>query len=844
MDFVDNNIQKVQVQPEDQVYARNEDIKVYGKLVSMSTENIVADSEQIWDEALKKNQSDINSQTQSKFGEYLPLAGGRIDGDLGVTGRVDLGGPLTIALGIDAGMVTVNDGNNSAHFTPTSIELGLGDDSDETHISANKIITQKISMADAKPLITHNLFITPGSIEMNQGGTKRNQTTIRPSGITTDGYFRLKNGTDQDVLLGDGSTTDRLIKDVTAAAIQSEYNFDFITTGNVNNFVTIKAATSTTAGVMTAADKTKLDDVPNIYAEKDEAIKNIEISQATGDGFDEGVTLLMHYAKPGVTGRMAVIDNATATKDGCMSHEDKNKLDNIKNTYLPLSGGTLTGTLRLNDINSDQNGLDINNVNGIQSADQYKVSTPEVWTTNGNSIPLNIANGIAKLDQNGNIPLKNLGNIDTQIALVVDKLPTTDIKTNKIYLVRKSETGEDNAYVEYVYINNSWEKLGEYTPSIDLSGYSLKQQTVSSVAFVANSGNTQLQLTNADGSKSSVYVPIADVPGVYSSGQLTSGQNGFMSVSDKVKLNGIAESANNYTLKKATASDLGGIKIGFAANSSSKNYPVTLDLNDKAYVHVPWTDTQTDISNCVKTDQSSTIDADVTVNGKISSQDADIVIENGKLELHEGSNGINFIGGNDSSYISASGGKSNEYFAADGTIQTIPNSYLPLSGGTVTGGITVVGAINTKSNITTDGTVTAKGFMSKTEKNRYEVWDCNGSSINLKTLIAATAVYVHGSIVESIAESINSTVTIEDPDAIIFNKATGSFVAKKGNGYYRYWSTIDNLLISDSNKYGFLTSKRGIVPYHKQLYIFDNDNVNIYIANNTGSVSILDIYIN
>ena len=843
MDFVDNNIQKVQVQPEDQVYARNEDIKVYGKLVSMSTENIVADSEQIWDEALKKNQSDINSQTQSKFGEYLPLAGGRIDGDLGVTGRVDLGGPLTIALGIDAGMVTVNDGNNSAHFTPTSIELGLGDDSDETHISANKIITQKISMADAKPLITHNLFITPGSIEMNQGGTKRNQTTIRPSGITTDGYFRLKNGTDQDVLLGDGSTTDRLIKDVTAAAIQSEYNFDFITTGNVNNFVTIKAATSTTAGVMTAADKTKLDDVPNIYAEKDEAIKNIEISQATGDGFDEGVTLLMHYAKPGVTGRMAVIDNATATKDGCMSHEDKNKLDNIKNTYLPLSGGTLTGTLHLNDINSDQNGLDINNVNGIQSADQYKVSTPEVWTTNGNSIPLNIANGIAKLDQNGNIPLKNLGNIDTQIALVVDKLPTTDIKTNKIYLVRKSETGKDNAYVEYVYINNSWEKLGEYTPSIDLSGYSLKQQTVSSVAFVHKNSRMLLQLTNADNSKSNMHVPLAQSPGVSDIG-LTNGQDGIMSMSDKVKLDGIDNFANNYTLKNATASDLGGIKIGFNADNTSKNYPVSLQDDGKAYVHVPWVDTQVDTSNCVKTDQSSTIDADVTVNGKISSQDADIVIENGKLELHEGSNGINFIGGNESSYISASGGKSNEYFATDGTIQTIPNSYLPLSGGTVTGGITVDGAINTKSNITTDGTVTAKGFVSKTEKNRYEVWACNGSSINLKTLIAATAVYVHGSIVESIAGSINLTTTIEDPDAIIFNKATGSFVAKKGNGYYRYWSTIDNLLISDSDKYGFLTSKRGIVPYHKQLYIFDNDNVNIYIANNTGSVSILDIYIN
>lgn len=723
MDFVDNNIQKVQVQPEDQVYARNEDIKVYGKLVSMSTENVVADSEQIWDEALKKNQSDINSQTQSKFGEYLPLTGGNIDGNLYVNEHLSANyfsvgddliisgdgfsyeGPDNESLNINSNGLTyaytetdsqrfnvkegdvqansititpkdnssssailnhnslsISDGENaSIQITPTSVVLN----GEDTNITTKAINADGIMLQEAKGHGSSSIYtsITPGLINVKQTGARQFTTTIQPSGISS-AMFQLTGGTDQDVLLGDGTT-----------------------------------------------------------------------------------------------------------------------------------------------------------------------------------IKLGQSNGVAKLDQGGNIPLKNLGNIDTQIALVVDKLPTTDIKTNKIYLVRKSETGEDNAYVEYVYINNSWEKLGEYTPSIDLSGYSLKQQTVSSVAFVHKNSRMLLQLTNADNSKSNMHVPLAQSPGVSDTG-LTNGQDGIMSMSDKVKLDGIDNFANNYTLKNATASDLGGIKIGFAANSSSKNYPVSLQDDGKAYVHVPWVDTQVDTSNCVKTDQSSTIDADVTVNGKISSQDADIVIENGKLELHEGSNGINFIGGNESSYISASGGKSNEYFATDGTIQTIPNSYLPLSGGTVTGGITVVGAINTKSNITTDGTVTAKGFVSKTEKNRYEVWACNGSSINLKTLIAATAVYVHGSIVESIAESINSTVTIDDPDAIIFNKATGSFVAKKGNGYYRYWSTIDNLLISDSNKYGFLTSKRGIVPYHKQLYIFDNDNVNIYIANNTGSVSILDIYIN
>ena len=841
MDFVDNNIQKVQVQPEDQVYARNEDIKVYGKLVSMSTENVVADSEQIWDKGLKKNQSDINSVTQSKFGEYLPLAGGRIDGDLCVTGRVDLGGPLTIALGINAGTITVDDGNNSANFTPTSIELGLGDSNDETHVTAKTINTNKVFLTQKKAqgTVTVDTSITPNLIRLHQ--TPGRVTTIQPTGIISP-MFQLVGGTDQDVLLGDGSTTDRLIKDVTATAIQSEYNFNFITTGNVNNFVTIKAATSTTAGVMTAADKTKLDDVPNIYAEKSKTISNITVGNRPNK---RGLYIAIDYADRTNPGTTVNIPNATTTSDGCMSYEDKNKLDNIENTYLPLSGGTLTGTLRLNDINSDENGLDINNVNGIQSVDQDKVLTPEVWTTNGNSIPLNIANGIAKLDQNGNIPLENLGNLDTQIALVVDKLPTTDIKTNKIYLVRKNEPGQDNAYVEYVYINNSWEKLGEYTPSIDLSEYSLKSQTVSSAAFVANSGNTQLQLTNANGSKSSVYVPIAQTPGVSSSGQLTSGQNGFMSVSDKIKLNGIAESANNYVLKKATSSDLGGIKIGFNVNNTSKNYPITLDANNKAYVHVPWTDTQTDISNCVKNDEDGIINGNLTVNGNLSTSDADIVINNGKLELHGGSDGIKFVGNEDSTYISTVNGSANEYFATDGTIQTISNSYLPLSGGTVTGGITVDGAINTKSNITTDGTVTAKGFVSKTEKNPHEVWACNGNSINLKTLIAATALYVHGSIVESIASgSINSTVTIEDPDAIVFNKATGSFLAKKGNGYYRYWETTDNLLISNSDKYGTFTTQRGTVPYHKQLYIFANDNVNIYIANNTGSVSILDVYIN
>ena len=69
------------------------------------------------------------------------------------------------------------------------------------------------------------------------------------------------------------------------------------------------------------------------------------------------------------------------------------------------------------------------------------------------------------------------------------------------------------------------------------------------------------------------------------------GQNGFMRSSDKAKLDGIADGANNYTLPTASASVLGGILIGYG--TSGRNYAVLLDGSGKAYVNVPWTDTNT-----------------------------------------------------------------------------------------------------------------------------------------------------------------------------------------------------------------------------------------------------------
>ena len=72
------------------------------------------------------------------------------------------------------------------------------------------------------------------------------------------------------------------------------------------------------------------------------------------------------------------------------------------------------------------------------------------------------ANGVASLDSNGSVPIEQLGNIDTTLFLIVRELPTTDIKTNKIYLVPNKDDQGNDVYIEYLYVDNVWENLGEF----------------------------------------------------------------------------------------------------------------------------------------------------------------------------------------------------------------------------------------------------------------------------------------------------------------------------------------------------------------------------------------------
>lgn len=236
--------------------------------------------------------------------------------------------------------------------------------------------------------------------------------------------------------------------------------------------------------------------------------------------------------------------------------------------------------------------------NGMEAINIAKTggTATQVLMANGSVRTLNAANGICGLDANGRIPLAQLGNLDTSLFKLVTSLPSSG-ESNKIYIVKDGSDAND-VYQEYYYTNGAWEKIGTHTVKVDLTPYAKKTEAVINMDFrgVASDGSStsntsirNLVYTLGDGRVKVADVPLAEPR--TTGGRPYPGQNGFMRASDKAKLDGIADGANNYTLPTASASVLGGILIGYG--TSGRNYAVLLDGSGKAYVNVPWTDTNT-----------------------------------------------------------------------------------------------------------------------------------------------------------------------------------------------------------------------------------------------------------
>lgn len=96
--------------------------------------------------------------------------------------------------------------------------------------------------------------------------------------------------------------------------------------------------------------------------------------------------------------------------------------------------------------------------------------------------------------------LASLSSLNLEVVAV---LPDHDISTTTIYLVPKDVPGTDDVYDEYVYISNSWEKIG--STAADLSNYYTKAQADTllsgKVDKVTGKGLSTNDFTNADVTK-------------------------------------------------------------------------------------------------------------------------------------------------------------------------------------------------------------------------------------------------------------------------------------------------------------------------------------------------------
>lgn len=262
-----------------------------------------------------------------------------------------------------------------------------------------------------------------------------------------------------------------------------------------------------------------------------------------------------------------------------------------------------------------------------------------------------VANGIASLDENGNVPLSQLGNVDTDIHEIALELPTqlTEKQSKHIFLVPRGvdEKTNKNIYKEYIFTGSDitnvkdtdWEQLGEFTTSVDLKDYSKKSETISDIRFtdmdVDGSWTSNTILNNllfefADGKRKIISIPLASGP-YYGTAHQSPGGPGFMSGEDKAKLDKIDLNALTTSITAAnTAADNTNkaIKAAETATAGAETCNVTMQGST---ISVTNRHGETKSVDVINTDEEVTVTITSSVDSiKVAGIKINVFLNNGK----------------------------------------------------------------------------------------------------------------------------------------------------------------------------------------------------------------------
>ena len=261
------------------------------------------------------------------------------------------------------------------------------------------------------------------------------------------------------------------------------------------------------------------------------------------------------------------------------------------------------------------------------------------------------ANGIASLDENGNVPLSQLGNVDTDIHEIALVLPTqlTEKQSKHIFLVPRGvdEKTNKNIYKEYIFTGSDitnvkdtdWEQLGEFTTSVDLKDYSKKSETVSDIRFtdkdVDGSWTSNTILNNllfefADGKQKIISIPLASAP-FHGTAHQSPGGPGFMSPSDKGKLDNIDLNALTASINAAnTAANNTNTAIQAAENATTGAETCNVEMVGST-ISVTNRNGETKSVDVINTDEEVTVTIASSVNSiNVAGIKVNVFLNNGK----------------------------------------------------------------------------------------------------------------------------------------------------------------------------------------------------------------------
>lgn len=202
----------------------------------------------------------------------------------------------------------------------------------------------------------------------------------------------------------------------------------------------------------------------------------------------------------------------------------------------------------------------------------------------------------------------------------VPTLPTTNIKTNVIYLVPKSPTQTNNAKDEYINLDGTssgWEKIGD--TEVDLSGY----VTTTALNNALSNYTTTTNLTNLLDSK----VDKVSGKGLSTNDYTDEEKNKLSGIQAGAQVNEVTSVAGKTGAVTLVKGDVG---LGNVDNTSDANKPISTDTQNALNLKANMSDivtsktatgstiTLTDASNtnlieCIATISSSTNSITITV---------------------------------------------------------------------------------------------------------------------------------------------------------------------------------------------------------------------------------------